>query len=73
MRKKSTEDESLVMKSFFYQKLKIALEESEARMDERARQYRDQILTKLDGVMKELEQSRDLKRYRVTMKSELLY
>lgn len=39
--------------------LKIAIQESEARQDERARRYRDEILSKLDQIVGELAQIRE--------------
>ena len=38
---------------------KMDMREAEFRTDEKARQYRDEILTRLDGVMGELAQQRE--------------
>jgi hypothetical protein len=72
MRKKSTADDTIVTISILHEELKKTLKffptreemneefmKSEARMDEKARLYRDQILTKLDEVMGELAQGRE--------------
>lgn len=40
-------------------KVELMIEQSEMRTDERARKYRDEILTKLDQIVGELAQMRD--------------
>ena len=37
----------------------LKIEESERRIDERAREYRDEVLTRMDGVVGELDQHRE--------------
>ncbi len=49
----------LVTKGFLKSELEYKLGELEQRVDDRAKQYRDQILTKIDGVMGELETIRE--------------
>lgn len=39
--------------------IRISIQESEERTDERARQYRDEILTKMDRFLKEINDSRE--------------
>lgn len=53
--KKKQDGSSLVTVSL----LDIKLEEQDRRNDDKAKLYRDQILTKLDGVMGELEAIRE--------------
>ena len=42
-----------------YYPTKMDMENIELRVDEKARQYRDEILTRIDGVMGELAQMRE--------------
>ncbi len=52
--KRKDGNSELVTKGFLKKELEYELGELEQRVDNRAKQYRDQILTKLDGVMGEL-------------------
>ena len=66
MKKKNKSSSDLVTKAFLEvelevmeTKIDIKLDQMEKRIDYNAQKYRDQILTKLDGVSKELEQTRE--------------
>lgn len=53
--KQKNSDQDLVTKGF----LKIELNELMQKIDEKAKKYRDEILTKMDGVMGELQTMRE--------------
>ncbi|GEM_PF-3415336 len=57
--KQKNADQDVVTKGFFKSILEIELNEVKQEIDEKAKEYRDQILTKLDGVMGELESMRE--------------
>lgn len=57
--KQKNKSEELVTKSFLENKLVELKEEILVKVDDNARNYRDQILTKLDGVMGELQTMRE--------------
>lgn len=57
--KQKNKSEELVTKSFLENKLVELKKEILVKVDENARNYRDQILTKLDGVMGELQTMRE--------------
>ncbi len=59
MKKKRIDSSEFVTKGFLKSELKRALDVLESKVDENARGYRDQILTKLDGVMGELKTIRE--------------
>lgn len=78
MKQKKSSDSELVTKGFLKSeleselgKLRRELGELEERMDKKAQQYRDQVLTKMDGMIKEFEIMREDRELGAYQTSEL--
>lgn len=74
MKQKNDDNEVVtrgILRSELKRELKIETNKLRLEIDEKAKQYHDEILTRFDGVMKELEDSRENRTLEVYQTKEL--